>query len=68
MSNVTELCALCLKGAESKKKLEPYHPMIEGFSNYIEDFKRRSEGNVMSTMRIKLPFEVKPDVNEQILA
>ena len=65
---MSELCALLLQGAEGKSKLEYYHPMIEGFSRYLEDFKKSSTDVVQSNMRIQLPFEVEPDVTEEILA
>lgn len=67
ITDVRELTVLWLRRIGGKPKLEVHHPMIQGFSNHLEEFKSRVTEKVSSTIRIWAPIFCQTVFEEEVL-
>lgn len=66
LTNVPMLMEMWLQG-DGVPKIEDYHPQVQGFYDYLQQFQANQRDKVESFARLPLPFVVKPDFERHVL-
>ncbi len=66
LSNVSMPMEMWLEG-DGVPKIEEYHPQVQGFYDFLEQFQERQTDKIESYARVPLPFAVKPDFERHVL-
>lgn len=55
MTDVSSLLKILLQSIETNEKIEPYHPLVNGFGNFFRQFRKKKWHNIIRGVKIWLP-------------